>query len=76
MEEYVYIDGKNIEEDILQVHVQQVHLRCCIYVDYKNRINTINIDTPKGIPLLLKVDNINISDTFVECSIKKMVEMI
>ncbi len=27
MEEYVYIDGKNIEEDILQVHVQQVHLR-------------------------------------------------
>ncbi|HBL4852251.1 TPA: cobalt-precorrin-5B (C(1))-methyltransferase [Clostridioides difficile] len=37
----------------------------------KNRINTINIDTPKGIPLLLKVDNINISDTFVECSIKK-----
>ncbi|ALP05799.1 cobalt-precorrin-6A synthase [Clostridioides difficile] len=37
----------------------------------KNRINTINIDTPKGIPLLLKVDNINIFDTFVECSIKK-----
>ncbi len=76
MEEYVYIDGKKYRRGYTTGSCATGASKVCIYVDYKNRINTINIDTPKGIPLLLKVDNINISDTFVECSIKKMVEMI
>ena len=72
MEEYVYIDGKKYRRGYTTGSCATGASKAAVYMLFtKNRINTINIDTPKGIPLLLKVDNINISDTFVECSIKK-----
>ncbi|HGM1123143.1 TPA: cobalt-precorrin-5B (C(1))-methyltransferase CbiD [Clostridioides difficile] len=72
MEEYVYIDGKKYRRGYTTGSCATGASKAAAYMLItKNRINTINIDTPKGIPLLLKVDNINISDTFVECSIKK-----
>lgn len=72
MEEYVYIDGKKYRRGYTTGSCATGASKAAVYMLItKNRINTINIDTPKGIPLLLKVDNINISDTFVECSIKK-----
>lgn len=72
MEEYVYIDGKKYRRGYTTGSCATGTSKAAVYMLItKNRINTINIDTPKGIPLLLKVDNINISDTFVECSIKK-----
>ena len=37
----------------------------------KKKIKTINIDTPKGIPLTLDVQNISLNNDYVECSIKK-----
>ncbi|HEK4850760.1 TPA: cobalt-precorrin-5B (C(1))-methyltransferase [Clostridioides difficile] len=72
MEKYVYIDGKKYRRGYTTGSCATGASKAAVYMLItKNRINTINIDTPKGIPLLLKVDNINISDTFVECSIKK-----
>ncbi|VIG06488.1 cobalt-precorrin-6A synthase [Clostridioides difficile] len=72
MEEYVYIDGKKYRRGHTTGSCATGASKAAVYMLItKNRINTINIDTPKGIPLSLKVDNINISDTFVECSIKK-----
>ncbi|AVD36867.1 cobalt-precorrin-5B (C(1))-methyltransferase CbiD [Clostridioides difficile] len=72
MEEYVYIDGKKYRRGYTTGSCATGASKAAVYMLItKNRINTINIDTPKGIPLSLKVDNINISDTFVECSIKK-----
>ncbi|VIH61985.1 cobalt-precorrin-6A synthase [Clostridioides difficile] len=72
MEEYVYIDGKKYRRGYTTGSCATGASKAAVYILItKNRINTINIDTPKGIPLSLKVDNINISDTFVECSIKK-----
>ncbi|EGT5081451.1 TPA: cobalt-precorrin-5B (C(1))-methyltransferase [Clostridioides difficile] len=72
MEEYVYIDGKKYRRGYTTGSCATGASKAAVYMLItKNRINTINIDTPKGIPLLLKVNNINISDTFVECSIKK-----
>ncbi|HFL2579587.1 TPA: cobalt-precorrin-5B (C(1))-methyltransferase CbiD [Clostridioides difficile] len=72
MEEYVYIDGKKYRRGYTTGSCATGASKAAVYMLItKNRINTINIDTPKGIPLLLKVDNINISDTFVDCSIKK-----
>ncbi|HBF5407299.1 TPA: cobalt-precorrin-5B (C(1))-methyltransferase, partial [Clostridioides difficile] len=69
---YVYIDGKKYRRGYTTGSCATGASKAAVYMLItKNRINTINIDTPKGIPLLLKVDNINISDTFVECSIKK-----
>ncbi|HBG4073498.1 TPA: cobalt-precorrin-5B (C(1))-methyltransferase [Clostridioides difficile] len=72
MEEYVYIDGKKYRRGYTTGSCATGASKAAVYMLItKNRINTISIDTPKGIPLLLKVDNISISDTFVECSIKK-----
>ncbi|MCC0783888.1 cobalt-precorrin-5B (C(1))-methyltransferase [Clostridioides sp. ES-S-0108-01] len=72
MEEYVYVDGKKYRRGYTTGSCATGASKAAVYMLItKNRINTINIDTPKGIPLSLKVDNVNISDTFVECSIKK-----
>ncbi|MFL8675896.1 cobalt-precorrin-5B (C(1))-methyltransferase CbiD [Clostridioides sp. GD02404] len=72
MEEYVYIDGKKYRRGYTTGSCATGASKAAVYMLItKNKIDTINIDTPKGIPLSLKVDNINISNTFVECSIKK-----
>lgn len=72
MEEYVYIDGKKYRRGYTTGSCATGASKAAVYMLItKNKIDTINIDTPKGIPLSLKVDNVNISDTFVECSIKK-----
>lgn len=72
MEEYVYIDGKKYRRGyIIGLCVIGVFKVVVYMLIIKNRINIINIDIFKGILLLLKVDNINIFDIFVECFIKK-----
>ncbi|MGX9758584.1 cobalt-precorrin-5B (C(1))-methyltransferase CbiD [Clostridioides difficile] len=72
MEEYVYIDGKKYRRGYTTGSCATGASKAAVYMMItKNEIDTINIDTPKGIPLSLNVDNVNISDSFVECSVKK-----
>ena len=63
---------KSIDEDILQVSCATAASKAATYMLLtKKKIKTINIDTPKGIPLTLDVQNISLNNDYVECSIKK-----
>ncbi len=72
MEEYVYIDGKKYRRGYTTGSCATGAAKAATYMLIsKIPIETINIDTPKGIPLSLKVENIDIQENYVECSIKK-----
>ena len=72
MEEYVYIDGKKYKRGYTTGSCATGAAKAATYMLLtKKKIETINIDTPKGIFLTLKVDNIVIMDNYVECSIEK-----
>ena len=72
MEEYVYIDGKKYKRGYTTGSCATAASKAATHMLFtKEKIETINIDTLKGIPLNLKVENININDDFVQCSIKK-----
>lgn len=72
MEEYVYIDGKKYKRGYTTGSCATGAAKAATYMLLtKKRTETINIDTPKGIFLTLKVDNIVIMDNYVECSIEK-----
>lgn len=72
MEEYVYIDGKKYKRGYTTGSCATAAAKAASYMLLtKFPIEVINIDTPKGIPLNLKVENINIKDYYVECSIRK-----
>lgn len=72
MEEYVYIDGKKYKRGYTTGSCATAAAKAATHMLITNdTIETINIDTPKGIPLNLKVENIMISNEFVECSIQK-----
>ena len=72
MEEYVYIDGKKYRRGYTTGSCATGAAKAATYMLLtKKRIDSINIDTPKGIPLTLKIENINICDDYIECSIEK-----
>ncbi|GAA0866184.1 cobalt-precorrin-5B (C(1))-methyltransferase CbiD [Paraclostridium tenue] len=72
MEEYVYIDGKKYKRGYTTGSCATAASKAASHMLLtKFPIEIINIDTPKGIPLNLKVENINIQDNYVECSIRK-----
>ena len=72
MEEYVYIDGKKYRRGYTTGSCATAASKAATYMLLtKKKINTINIDTPKGIPLTLDVQNISLNNDYVECSIKK-----
>lgn len=72
MEEYVYIDGKKYKRGYTTGSCATAAAKAASYMLLtKFPIEVINIDTPKGIPLNLKVENTNIQDDYVECSIRK-----
>lgn len=72
MEEYVYIDGKKYKRGYTTGSCATAAAKAATHMLItKDTIKTISIDTPKGIPLNLKVENIIISNEFVECSIQK-----
>ena len=72
MEEYVYIDGKQYRRGYTTGSCATAASKSATYMLLtKNSIETINIDTPKGIPLTLKVENVVIAKDYVECSIEK-----
>ncbi|MGL5711837.1 MAG: cobalt-precorrin-5B (C(1))-methyltransferase CbiD [Paraclostridium sp.] len=72
MKEYVYIDGKKYRRGYTTGSCATGAAKASVHMLIsKTPIETINIDTPKGIPLNLKVENIKIKGNYVECSIKK-----
>ena len=72
MEEYVYIDGKKYRRGYTTGSCATAASKAATYMLLtKKKIKTINIDTPKGIPLTLDVQNISLNNDYVECSRKK-----
>ncbi|CEI74108.1 MULTISPECIES: cobalt-precorrin-5B (C(1))-methyltransferase CbiD [Romboutsia] len=72
MEEYVYIEGKKYRRGYTTGSCATGASKAATYMLLtKKSIDTVNIDTPKGIPLTLNVFNIDINDDYVECSTEK-----
>lgn len=72
MEEYVYIDGKKYKRGYTTGSCATGAAKAATYMILtKETLETINIDTPKGIPLNLKVENVDINNDFAQCSIQK-----
>lgn len=72
MEEYVYIDGKRYKRGYTTGSCAAGAAKAAAHmVLTKNKVTSININTPKGIPLSLDVQNQNIQESYAECSIQK-----
>ena len=72
MEEYVYIEGKKYKRGYTTGSCATAAAKAAAHMALtKKRIEYINIDTPKGIPLNLKVYNPNIQESYASCSIQK-----
>ncbi|MCR1851070.1 cobalt-precorrin-5B (C(1))-methyltransferase CbiD [Paeniclostridium sordellii] len=72
MEEYVYIDGKKYRRGYTTGSCATGAAKAASYMLLtKKVIKTINIDTPKGIPLTLNLENIEIKENYAQCSVKK-----
>lgn len=72
MEEYVYIDGKKYRRGYTTGSCAAAAAKASVHMLFTNKkIENINIDTPKGIPLTLKVKNIELKDKSAVCSIEK-----
>lgn len=72
MKEYVYIDGKKYRRGYTTGSCATGAAKAATYMLLtKNKIDVVNIDTPKGIPLTLNIENIILNDNYVECSIEK-----
>lgn len=72
MEEYVYIDGKKYRRGYTTGSCAAAASKAATHMLLtKNKIDKINIDTPKGIPLSLNVYNIELTENKAKCSIEK-----
>ena len=72
MQEYVYIDGKKYRRGYTTGSCASAASKASVHMLLtKEKIENINIDTPKGIPLTLKVKNIEFEDNSATCSIEK-----
>src|SRR5699024_12183302 len=72
MEEYVYIDGKKYKRGYTTGSCAAGAAKAATYMLLtKQKIEKINIDTPKGIPLTLNIHNIKFNNDYVECSVEK-----
>ena len=72
MEDYVYIDGKKYRRGYTTGSCATAASKASVHMLLTNKkIENINIDTPKGIPLTLNVKNIELKDNLAICSIEK-----
>ena len=72
MEEYVYIDGKKYRRGYTTGSCAAAAAKASTYMLFnKDKIEYINIDTPKGISLTLRVENIELEESYAICSIQK-----
>ena len=67
MQEYVYIDGKKYRRGYTTGSCASAASKASVHMLLtKEKIENINIDTPKGIPLTLKVKN-KAYHWFIQC---------
>ena len=72
MEEYVYIDGKKYRRGYTTGSCAAAASKAATYMLItQQKIESVNIDTPKGIYLTLKPRNIEINKEYAICSIQK-----
>ena len=72
MEEYVYIDGKKYRRGYTTGSCAAAASKAATYMLItQKKIESVNIDTPKGIYLTLKPRNIEINKEYTICSIQK-----
>ena len=72
MEEYVYIDGKKYRRGYTTGSCAAAASKAATYMLItQQKIESVNIDTPKGIYLTLKPENIEINKEYAICSIQK-----
>lgn len=72
MEEYVYIEGKKYRRGYTTGSCATAASKAAVYMlQTQSQIDEIDIDTPKGIPLKIKLHNIVINKEYVECSVQK-----
>lgn len=72
MDSFVYVDGKKYKRGYTTGSCACAATKAATQMFFsKQKIENIEIMTPKGIALNLKVDNIDINENDVSCSIKK-----
>ena len=72
MEEYVYIDGKKYRRGYTTGSCAAAASKAATYMLItQKKIESVNIDTPKGIYLTLKPRNIEINKEYTICSLQK-----
>ncbi|WP_455538993.1 cobalt-precorrin-5B (C(1))-methyltransferase CbiD [Terrisporobacter sp.] len=72
MEDYVYIDGKKYRRGYTTGSCAAAASKASVHMLLTNKkIESINIDTPKGVPLTLDVKNIELENNKATCSIVK-----
>ncbi|WP_330389794.1 cobalt-precorrin-5B (C(1))-methyltransferase CbiD [Cellulosilyticum sp. I15G10I2] len=72
MEEFVYISGKKYRRGYTTGSCAAGAARAAAKILItQNKVETIEIDTPKGITLKLKVENVTIGEDYVTCAIQK-----
>lgn len=72
MEEYVYIDGKKYRRGYTTGSCSAAAAKAAATMLLLQKpIDWISIDTPKGIPLTLKVQEVKVTTEFAECAIQK-----
>ncbi len=72
MQEYVYVDGKRYKRGYTTGTCAAAATKAALAILLgKNKLDSIEIDTPKGINLNIGVENIEIGKNYVLCSVKK-----
>lgn len=72
MDEFVYIDGKKYKRGYTTGSTATAASKAAVYMLLtKTKIDSIKIDTPKGIELKLNIENCVIDKYFAQCSVKK-----
>lgn len=72
MEEFVYIDGKKYRRGYTTGSCATAASKAAVYTFLtKEKIDTVNIDTPKGIYLSIKVVSSEIGENYALCAVEK-----
>ena len=72
IDEFVYVDGKKYRRGYTSGSCACGATKAALIMHLEKRnINEVRIGTPKGVDLVLKIDNISRGKDWVQCSVKK-----